>query len=47
MVKKIQLEKDESFAPQLHVLYQSGNISNLFSTFNYFIYFIFYQNTKH
>jgi hypothetical protein len=45
MVQKTQLEKYEIFAPQLHVLSQSGNISKLFR--NVSTYFLFQQNINY
>jgi hypothetical protein len=39
MVQKIQLEKYEFFALRLHVLSQSGNISNFFTMSLHIIYF--------
>jgi len=39
IVQKTQLGKDEFFAPQLHVLSQSGNISNFFTMSLHILYF--------
>jgi len=39
MVQKTQLEKYEIFAPQLHVLSQSGNISNFLAMSLHILYF--------
>jgi hypothetical protein len=38
MVQNSQLEKYEFFAPQLHALSQSGNISNFFTVSMHIFY---------
>jgi hypothetical protein len=41
MVQDIQLQRNESLAPQLQILSQSWNILNMFTLFIYFVYVLF------